>query len=81
MTHHLIRALDKGEAKASDLLARIGPIAESARDLAYRLYSICEKKNWSKEGQDYNGLVQAWANLQAAAKDAKANKLQQGELI
>ena len=81
MTHHLIRALDGGEAKASGLLARIGPIAEAARDLAYRLYSICEKKNWSKEGQDYNGLVQAWANLQAGAKDAKVNKLKQGELI
>ncbi len=81
MTHHLIRALDEGEANASDLLARIGPIAEAARDLAYRLYSICEKKNWSKEGQDYNGLVQAWPNLQAGAKDAKTNKLQQGELI
>jgi len=81
MTHHLIRALDEGEAKASDLLARIGPIAEAARDLAYRLYSICEKKNWSKEGQDYNGLVQAWPNLQAGAKDAKTSKLKQGELI
>lgn len=81
MTHHLIRAIDEGEAKASDLLARIGPIAEAARDLAYRLYSICEKKNWSKEGQDYNGLVQAWPNLQAGAKDAKVNKLKQGELI
>ena len=81
MTHHLIRALDEGEAKASDLLARIGPIAEAARDLAYRLYSICEKKNWSKEGLDYNGLVQAWTNLQAGAKEAKTNKLKQGELI
>lgn len=81
ITHHLIRAIDDGEAEAADLLARIGPIAEAARDLAYRLYSICDKKNWSKEGQDYNGLVQAWPNLQAGAKDAKANKLQQGELI
>lgn len=81
ITHHLIRALDKGEDKASDLLARIGPIAEAARDLAYRLYSICEKKNWSKEGQDYNGLVQAWPNLQAGAKEVKTTKLKQGELI
>jgi putative DNA methylase len=81
MTHHLIRGLDEGEAKASNLLARIGPIAEAARDLAYRLYSICDKKNWPKEGQDYNGLVQAWPNLQAGAKDAKTNKLKQGELI
>lgn len=83
ITHHLIRALDEGEAKASDLLSRIGPIAEAAKDLSYRLHAICvnPKNKWSKEAQDYDSLVKAWTNLQTGAKEAKTNKLKQGELI
>ena len=83
ITHHLIRALDGGEAKASDLLSRIGPIAEAAKDLSYRLHAICvnPKNKWSKEAQDYDILVKAWTSLQTGAKEAKTNKLKQGELI
>ena len=83
ITHHLIRALDGGEAKASDLLSRIGPIAEAAKDLSYRLHAICVNPNnkWSKEAQDYDSLVKAWTSLQTGAKEAKINKLKQGELI
>jgi len=83
IAHHLIRALDGGEAKASDLLSRIGPIAEAAKDLSYRLHAICvnPKNKWSKEAQDYDSLVKAWTNLQTGAKEAKTNKLKQGELI
>jgi putative DNA methylase len=83
IAHHLIRALDEGEAKASDLLSRIGPIAEAAKDLSYRLHAICvnPKNKWSKEAQDYDSLVKAWTNLQTGAKEAKTNKLKQGELI
>jgi putative DNA methylase len=83
IAHHLIRALDEGESKASDLLFRIGPIAEAAKDLSYRLHAICvnPKNKWSKEAQDYDSLVKAWTNLQTGAKEAKTNKLKQGELI
>jgi putative DNA methylase len=83
IAHHLIRALDEGEAKASDLLSRIGPIAEAAKDLSYRLHAICvnPKNKWSKEAQDYDSLVKAWTSLQTGAKEAKTNKLKQGELI
>lgn len=83
ITHHLIRALDGGEAKASDLLSRIGPIAEAAKDLSYRLHAICvnPQNKWSKEAQDYDILVKAWTSLQTGAKEAKTNKLKQGELI
>lgn len=83
IAHYLIKALDEGESKASDLLSRIGPIAEAAKDLSYRLHAICvnPKNKWSKEAQDYDSLVKAWTNLQAGAKEAKTNKLKQGELI
>ena len=83
IAHHLIRALDKGEARASELLSRIGPIAEAAKDLSYRLHTICvnPKNNWAKEAVDYDSLVKAWQNLQEGAKEAKTTKLKQAELI
>lgn len=61
-THHLVRALDaRGEDGAADLNARLGGArAELARDLSYRLYTICERRKWSKDALQYNALVQAW---------------------
>jgi putative DNA methylase len=63
-TQHLIRALEKkGEVEAASLLNKLGGMAETARDLAYRLYSMCEKKKWSDEALAFNGLVIAWPEL------------------
>jgi putative DNA methylase len=63
-TQYLIRSLDQGgEQAAAALLARLGSLAESARDLAYRLYTICERKNWAQEALGYNMLVVAWPRL------------------
>ena len=46
MVHHLIRLLDcGGEQAAADLVRRLGSVADVARDLAYRLYSISEWKS------------------------------------
>jgi putative DNA methylase len=70
MTQHLMRRLDDGEAVAATLARQLGSFAEVARDLAYRLYLICERKKWSQEGQAYNGLVVAWpAIMQLAASE------------
>jgi len=67
--HHLIRRLEtKGEDSASELLARLpadlrGPV----RDLAYRLYTICDRRGWAELARDYNGLVAAWPRITSAA--------------
>ena len=62
--HELIGVLRReGEQAAATLLRRIGGIGDPARDLAYRLYSICERKGWSKEGIEYNALVVAWPEI------------------
>lgn len=77
-TQYLIRALDKGgEQSAAQLLANLGPTAESARDLAYRLYVICERKKWAQEAMACNMLVVAWPRLKelAARKEQKQAKL------
>jgi putative DNA methylase len=65
---HLIRALEtKGEAEAAKLLNRLGGLGETARDLSYRLYSICERKKWAEEALAYNSLVIAWPELSKLA--------------
>ncbi len=69
MTHHLIRLMYKeSDAAAAHLLTKLGGDAEKARDLAYRLYQICERSKWSQEAQPYNALVVAWPNLTAEAR-------------
>jgi len=63
-TQHLIRTLEtNGEVEAATLLNKLGGIGEIARELAYRLYSICERKKWAEEALSYNGLVIAWPEL------------------
>ena len=69
MVHHLIRVMDLGEEAAADLLAKLGGQAEAARELAYRLYNICERKKRANEALAYNALVQAWPELQRLAQD------------
>jgi putative DNA methylase len=71
ITQHLIQALEtKGETDAATLLNKLGGVAESARDLAYRLYSICERNKWADEALAYNGLVIAWPELAKLARSA-----------
>lgn len=80
-TQHLIRRLDEGgEDAAAALLARLGAMAESARDLAYRLFGICERKGWSEEGRAYNGLVVVWPDLARKAADVRSTSEPQAQL-
>jgi putative DNA methylase len=73
LAQHLIRALESGgENKAADLLRRIGGLGETARELAYRLYVICERKKWAKEALAYNALVVAWPEISRLAASAPA---------
>jgi putative DNA methylase len=68
VTQHLIRQLDqKGETETANLKAKIGGMAEIARDLAYRLYTLCERKGWAEEAGFYNSLVVAWPSMASEA--------------
>ncbi len=63
-TQHLIHTLEtNGETEAAELMNKLGGIAETARELAYRLYSTCERKKWADEALAYNGLVIVWPEL------------------
>ena len=62
--HHLIRALEAGgEGAAAELVGKLGRQAETARELAYRLYTMCERKKRAAEALSYNGLVQSWPEI------------------
>jgi putative DNA methylase len=67
--HHLIRRLEtKGEDSAGELLARLpADLRDPVRDLAYRLYTICDRRGWAELARDYNGLVAAWPRITSAA--------------
>ena len=80
-THHLIRSLDSGEQFAAGLLKKLGPVAEIARDLSYRLYTVCERRKWSQDAIGYNALVLAWPDLKRLADEQKATGPSQGQLI
>jgi len=74
VTQHLIHRLDTGgEASAAELLALVGSLGDTARDLAYRLYTTSERKGWTQEALAYNSLVVAWSEVgRAAAEQAQS---------
>lgn len=76
---YLVRALDQeGEQAAAALMKNLGAHADTARDLAYRLYTLCERKGWAQEALGYNMLVVAWNRL---ADLAARGESRQGTLI
>ena len=81
ITHHLIRRLEQGESGAAELIHQLGAKAEVARDLSYRLYTICERRKWAQEAIAYNALVLSWSDVQRLAQEKKAAAPTQGELI
>lgn len=64
IAQHLIRRLEVGgESAAADLVRRVGGLGEVARELAYRLYTICERKGWAQEALGYNALAVSWPEI------------------
>jgi putative DNA methylase len=71
MVHQLVRVLEAGgEGAAAVLVAKLGSQAETARELCYRLYTLCERKKRANEAMAYNGLVQSWPEITRLARDS-----------
>jgi len=69
--HQMIRALNQdGESAAGALLARMPARAEPIRALAYRLYTLCERKGWAEDARAYNELIAAWSGVERGASEA-----------
>ncbi len=70
VVHHLIRANeDGGDVAAAQLVAKLGSMAESARELCYALFTICERKKMAGEALWYNSLVQSWPEITRLARE------------
>ena len=83
VVHQLIRALEAGgEIAAADLAAGLTAEAEAARELCYRLYTVCERKKRAAEALSYNGLVQSWPEImRLAGQTRRTPGPSQGDLL
>lgn len=70
LTYRMEKEGVEGCAKA--IAEMYGSNAERAKDLAYRLYTIAERKHWAQEGYAYNALVVAWPEIQSRAAELRA---------
>ena len=71
-THHLVRVhAQGGDTAAADIMAKMGADAETTRDLAYRLYRICDLRNRPQEALGYNALVRSWGEISGLATQAR----------
>jgi len=79
--HQLVRAVEEGgDHSAAELMSKLGAgRAEVARELAYRLYTICERKSWAKEALSYNSLVQSWPEILRISQQEQPSE--QGSLL
>ena len=79
LTHIMSKDGIMGCAKA--IVDMVGTNIENARDLAYRLYDLAEKKKWSEEAYAYNSLVVAWPDIQSSAAEMRRSRPQQQSLF
>lgn len=73
LTQQLTYAMEKGGVKACAVIIApmFGSNVEKAKDLAYRLYTIAERKGWAQEAYAYNSLVVSWPDVQSMAARIK----------
>ena len=82
MVHHLVRALEAGgESAAAELAAQLGAKAEAARQLCYRLYTLCERKKRTAAALSYNSLVQSWPEINRLAREEQKAEAEQTSLF
>jgi putative DNA methylase len=80
--HQLIRALKQGGESASGaLLAALGGKAEAVRQLAYRLYTLCERLGQAEDARAYNELITSWTGIESAANTLPNSADPQGVLF
>jgi putative DNA methylase len=77
--HHLIRSLKQdGETAAGRLLSYVKSQGESVRQLAYRLYTLCERQGWAEDARAYNELITSWSGIESASVVAPSKLTQVG---
>ena len=84
LTQQLTYTMKKdGIAGTAKIVAgMLGSNVDYAKSLAYRLFTIADRKGWAQEAFDYNSLVISWPQVQAKAAELQAHmrKVQPQEL-
>lgn len=82
MVHHLIRVLGTGgESAAAEMVVKLGSKADTARELAYLLYTLCERNKRAQEALAYNSLVQSWPEIMRLSREEKVLPKGQTHLV
>jgi putative DNA methylase len=72
--HHLARTLEHdGSAAAGRLAAAFPEKLDDARALAYRLYTLCERKGWAELARVYNDVGVGWDGIENATATARTS--------
>lgn len=79
--HQLVKAAESGETALAELIVKLGPEAEIARELAYRLFVLSDRKKRPEEALWYNGLVQSWPEAIRLARELGARAPVQQQLF
>ncbi len=80
--HQLIRTVESGgETAAADLVRKLGGVADTARELAYRLYVAAERRSRAAEALSYNALVQSWPEIARLAVQGRPQEAESGKLF
>lgn len=78
--HQLIRLFKhEGETGAGAMIAAVAAKAEATRQLAYRLYTLCERAGWAEDARAYNEIITSWSAIEAEASAVPAPE--QGRLF
>lgn len=82
-TQQLTRALEEGgvTACAKIVSQTLGGRADGVKALAYRLFTIADKRNWQQEAFAYNSLVTAWPEIQSKAAQLAVERPMQDSLF
>ena len=82
-TQQLTHALEEGgvTACAKIVSQTLGGRADGAKALAYRLFTIADKRNWQQEVFAYNSLVTAWPEIQSKAAQLAVERPMQDSLF
>ena len=69
--HQLIRVFNTGgESAAGEVLSAVASKAEAMRQLAYRLYTLCERSGRADDARAYNEIITSWSAIESAASQA-----------
>ena len=70
-----------GESASGALLATLDGKAEAVRQLAYRLYTLCERLGQAEDARAYNELITSWTGIETAANSVPKPVAPQGTLF